>query len=58
MESARGLLENLFFNPKRYDLAKVGRHKVNKKLKEEFDALEPDPRADRPRAARPTATSR
>jgi DNA-directed RNA polymerase subunit beta len=41
VESARGLLENLFFNPKRYDLAKVGRHKVNKKLKEEFDALEP-----------------
>jgi DNA-directed RNA polymerase subunit beta len=39
VESARGLLENLFFNPKRYDLAKVGRHKVNKKLKEEFDAL-------------------
>src|SRR5947207_2416939 len=41
VESARGLLENLFFNPKRYDLAKVGRHKVNKKLREEFDALEP-----------------
>jgi len=41
VESARGLLENLFFNPKRYDLAKVGRHKVNKKLNEEFDALEP-----------------
>ncbi len=32
VESARGLLENLFFNPKRYDLAKVGRYKVNKKL--------------------------
>ena len=26
------MLENLFFNPKRYDLAKVGRYKVNKKL--------------------------
>src|SRR5690606_734028 len=26
------LLENLYFNPKRYDLAKVGRHKINKKL--------------------------
>ena len=26
------LLENLFFNPKRYDLARVGRHKVDKKL--------------------------
>ncbi|MDQ3963190.1 MAG: DNA-directed RNA polymerase subunit beta, partial [Actinomycetota bacterium] len=32
VESARALLENLFFNPKRYDLAKVGRYKVNKKL--------------------------
>ena len=31
-ESARTLLENLFFNPKRYDLARVGRHKVDKKL--------------------------
>jgi DNA-directed RNA polymerase subunit beta len=31
-ESARTLLENLFFNPKRYDLARVGRHKVSKKL--------------------------
>jgi len=31
-ENAQTLLENLFFNPKRYDLAKVGRYKVNKKL--------------------------
>ena len=31
-ESAQALLENLFFNPKRYDLARVGRYKVNKKL--------------------------
>src|SRR6476661_7407187 len=31
-ESAKTLLENLFFNPKRYDLAKVGRHKLDKKL--------------------------
>jgi len=31
-ESAQTLLENLFFNPKRYDLAKVGRYKLNKKL--------------------------
>ncbi len=31
-ESAQTLLENLFFNGKRYDLAKVGRYKVNKKL--------------------------
>ena len=31
-ESAQALLENLFFNSKRYDLAKVGRYKSNKKL--------------------------
>ncbi len=31
-ENAQSLLDNLFFNPKRYDLAKVGRYKVNKKL--------------------------
>jgi DNA-directed RNA polymerase subunit beta len=31
-ESAQALLENLYFNPKRYDLAKVGRYKMNKKL--------------------------
>src|SRR6201992_48447 len=31
-ESAQALLDNLFFNPKRYDLAKVGRYKINKKL--------------------------
>src|SRR4051794_32921321 len=31
-ESAQTLLDNLYFNPKRYDLAKVGRYKVNKKL--------------------------
>ena len=36
-DSARGLLENLFFNPKRYDMAKVGRHKVTKKLGDEYD---------------------
>ncbi len=32
VESARSLLEGLFFNPQRYDLAKVGRYKLNKKL--------------------------
>ncbi|MEV4291922.1 DNA-directed RNA polymerase subunit beta, partial [Nonomuraea bangladeshensis] len=31
-ESAQTLLENLYFNAKRYDLAKVGRYKINKKL--------------------------
>ncbi len=32
LENARNLLDNFYFNPKRYDLAKVGRYKVNKKL--------------------------
>jgi len=31
-EAAQQMLENYYFNPKRYDLAKVGRYKINKKL--------------------------
>ena len=31
-EAAQTLLENYYFNSKRYDLAKVGRYKINKKL--------------------------
>ncbi len=31
-EAAQTLLDNLYFNSKRYDLAKVGRYKLNKKL--------------------------
>jgi DNA-directed RNA polymerase subunit beta len=31
-ESAQTLLDNLYFNGKRYDLAKVGRYKVNRKI--------------------------
>ncbi|WP_130176762.1 DNA-directed RNA polymerase subunit beta [Cryobacterium sp. SO1] len=31
-EAARALLDNFFFNSKRYDLAKVGRYKINRKL--------------------------
>ena len=38
-ESAKTLLENLFFNPKRYDLAKVGRHKIDKKLEKATGVL-------------------
>ncbi len=33
VESARALITNLFFDPKRYDLARVGRYKFNKKLR-------------------------
>ncbi|MBB6394923.1 DNA-directed RNA polymerase subunit beta [Actinomadura coerulea] len=36
-ESAQTLLENLYFNPKRYDVAKVGRYKINKKLGLDLD---------------------
>ena len=36
-EAAQNLIENLYFNPKRYDLAKVGRFKVNKKLGLDLD---------------------
>ncbi|MCL2595194.1 MAG: DNA-directed RNA polymerase subunit beta [Promicromonosporaceae bacterium] len=32
VEAGRGLLDNFYFNPKRYDLAKVGRYKLGKKL--------------------------
>ncbi|MEH0108364.1 DNA-directed RNA polymerase subunit beta [Tersicoccus sp. MR15.9] len=32
VEAAQTLLDNLYFNPKRYDLAKVGRYKINRKL--------------------------
>ncbi len=32
IDSARTLLEGLFFNPQRYNLAKVGRYKINQKL--------------------------
>ena len=33
VESASSLIQNLFFDPKRYDLARVGRYKFNKKLR-------------------------
>ena len=32
VDSARSLLDGLYFNAQRYDLARVGRYKVNKKL--------------------------
>ena len=32
VDAARNLFNNLFFDPRRYDLAKVGRYKYNKKL--------------------------
>jgi DNA-directed RNA polymerase subunit beta len=32
LESAKNLVNGMFFNPQRYDLSKVGRHKINTKL--------------------------
>jgi DNA-directed RNA polymerase subunit beta len=32
-ETARGIIEKWFFNPKRYDLGEVGRYKINSRLK-------------------------
>ncbi|MBK9941761.1 MAG: DNA-directed RNA polymerase subunit beta [Kouleothrix sp.] len=46
LENARSLLESLLFSPRRYDLAKVGRYKLNKNL------WEKDPRPEA-RAAAP-----
>ena len=40
VDSARSLLDGLYFNPQRYDLAKVGRYKINKKLGIDVDAAE------------------
>ena len=38
-EAARVYFENAFFNPKRYDLTRVGRYKLNRKLGPEIDRL-------------------
>jgi DNA-directed RNA polymerase subunit beta len=32
IDTAKGLIDRLFFSPKRYDLGKVGRHKLNQRL--------------------------
>ena len=36
VDSAESLLNSMFFDPRRYDLAKVGRYKFNKKLSFKF----------------------
>jgi DNA-directed RNA polymerase subunit beta len=38
--NARGLLRRLFFDPKKYDLGRVGRYKINQKLSIEVDLSE------------------
>jgi DNA-directed RNA polymerase subunit beta len=35
LDNAKSLMENLFFNPKRYSLGKVGRYKLNKRLEQD-----------------------
>jgi len=40
LETARGALDRLFFNPKRYDLGRVGRHKVNHRLRDVYRLLD------------------
>ena len=62
-EAARAYFENAFFNPKRYDLTRVGRYKLNRKLGPEIEqdrrAVRHRPRAPdaRPGRAQPVARS-
>ncbi|MGH8981386.1 MAG: DNA-directed RNA polymerase subunit beta, partial [Acidimicrobiales bacterium] len=39
VEAARQYFENAFFNPKRYDLTRVGRYKLNRKLGPEIERV-------------------
>ena len=36
-ETARGIIDKLFFSDKRYDLGEVGRYRINKKLRSNID---------------------
>jgi len=40
IETARAALERVFFSPKRYDLGRVGRYKINQRLKLELPGTE------------------
>ena len=40
LESARGYFKNAFFDPKRYDLSRVGRYKIDRKLGDELAKLD------------------
>jgi DNA-directed RNA polymerase subunit beta len=46
LETARAAIERLFFSPKRYDLGRVGRYKINQRLKETFRSLGLEPPAN------------
>ena len=39
LDTARGALDRLFFDPKRYDLGRVGRHKLNQRLRDVYRLL-------------------
>lgn len=43
LDNAENLIFNMFFNPRRYDLSRVGRYKLNKRLKRNEDQIETDP---------------
>ncbi|MDY7103538.1 MAG: DNA-directed RNA polymerase subunit beta [Actinomycetota bacterium] len=55
VESARAYFRNAFFESRRYDLSRVGRYKLNRKLGPELDKLEQlfDIELDRPEADQP-----
>ena len=55
VESARAYFRNAFFENRRYDLSRVGRYKLNRKLGPEVERLARAVRPDR-RAARPART--
>ena len=38
MENSRNLIQNLFFGPRRYDLGRVGRYKLNRRLAQQDNA--------------------
>ncbi|MFB6368059.1 MAG: DNA-directed RNA polymerase subunit beta, partial [Gemmatimonadota bacterium] len=40
LETAREAIDRLFFNPQRYDLGRVGRHKVNQRLRSTYELLD------------------
>ncbi|MCL0044442.1 DNA-directed RNA polymerase subunit beta, partial [Dehalococcoidia bacterium] len=37
IDNAQALLQNLFFNPRRYDLGRVGRYKLNRRMELDID---------------------
>ena len=56
LETARQALERLFFSPKRYDLGRVGRYKINQRLELKTDR-EPHGPHRRKTSSRSSATS-